>query len=315
MNQIRISLQLRSSVDIVGRYKSVEENLLKRISQIGGVFFDLDGVLAAEVLGCDIVIKLIFAFFEHIQSILWENYSDDGHDWIFEVMKNYANVELPLELDVRYLSFLCNTWKSLQMTGRVMHPPDSVLEGVNEPVTSVIAIDNLSYQRLHRIYQNYSTHKQRHCVLYSKWIFQASNIGHEFCANLPLLPRGIEFLQSVQSLNFPIVGILTSTPDPTYKLNQLCELLGEPFLQMKAMRSAMHANNTTGKNRWIQTYVNVLPQHVIICSHGKDKKYCLDNFIKDNSKSYVLIDDLVKNTKPFGQNGYLVPSEGTYRLF
>jgi len=259
-------------------------------------------------LGCDIVIKLIFGFYSNIKKVLFENYPDDSVEWILDVMKQFAKVELPEELNPRYFLFLCNTWKALQKTAQISAESISIENNI------VNSIDLQSYKRLQILHDLYLSTRNRQLILYTKWIFQGSSLGSEFCANLLVLPRGLEFLESIRLLDFPVLGILSAVPDPTPKLNELSSLLNEPLINIKKMRETMDINNTNGKLRWIESHVKIDSNYIIICTHGQEKKYCLEKSMKD-SKQYVLIDDHDKNTRPFGKNGFFVPSEGVFRLY
>jgi len=68
------------------------------------------------------------------------------------------------------------------------------------------------------------------------------------------------------------------------------------------------------KKNWIEHHLK-WDKNILICSQGLDKKEMLKKHFDENVEGFVLIDDFDKNTVPFGQDGFLVPSGGIYETF
>lgn len=76
----------------------------------------------------------------------------------------------------------------------------------------------------------------------------------------------------------------------------------------------MNKNNKTGKERWVQRYFSSEMTVIVVLPSQTKKEALNEKYGVSVASQCALVDDLDKNAKLFGSNGYLIQSAGDVRL-
>lgn len=198
LHLLRTELQLEDTSCWEEAYNKFSKSLAG--SNPPGIFFDMDGVLAAEVVGEGSLAVLVTSFFDHLRT------RKNGDTNFVEPAKAHSILETVYSIELfkgcGFLLFLGiaettpdlplpdNLWSSLSYAaGIVSHRTK------NQSVEGGLTLEE--YQYLSTLYSKRYQMRQPSAYLCMKWIVQSSSIGSLFCQYLPPLQMGIQNFKQV----------------------------------------------------------------------------------------------------------------------